>query len=48
MKEKAYAATRQLSKRQMTWLRAMDRRVFDPFDTKQMDLAQKQCLALLQ
>jgi hypothetical protein len=26
----------------------MDRRVFDPFDTKQMDLAQKQCLALLQ
>lgn len=47
MKEKAYAATRQLSKRQMTWLRAMDRRVFDPFDTKQMDLAQKQCLALL-
>ena len=48
MKEKAYAATRQLSKRQMTWLRAMDRRVFDPFDSKQMDLAQKQCLALLQ
>jgi len=48
MKEKAYAATRQLSKRQMTWLRAMDRRVFDPFDTKQMDLAQKQYLALLQ
>ena len=48
MKEKAYAATRQLSKRQMTWLRAMDRRVFDPFDIKQMDLAQKQCLALLQ
>ncbi len=48
MKEKAYAATRQLSKRQMTWLRAMDRRVFDPFDAKQMDLAQKQCLALLQ
>ena len=48
MKEKAYAATRQLSKRQMTWLRAMDRRVFDPFDTKQIDLAQKQCLALLQ
>ena len=48
MKEKAYAATRQLSKRQMTWLRAMDRRVFDPFDTKQMGLAQKQCLALLQ
>ena len=48
MKEKAYAATRQLSKRQMTWLRAMDRRVYDPFDTKQMDLAQKQCLALLQ
>jgi len=48
MNEKAYAATRQLSKRQMTWLRAMDRRVFDPFDTKQMDLAQKQCLALLQ
>ena len=47
MKQKAYAATRQLSKRQMTWLRAMDRQVFDPFDAEQMKLAQQQCLALL-
>jgi len=47
MKQKAYAATRQLSKRQMTWLRAMDRQVFDPFDAEQMKLAQKKCLALL-
>lgn len=48
MKQKAYAATRQLSKRQMTWLRAMNRQVFDPFDSEQMDLAQKKCLAVLQ
>lgn len=47
MKQKAYAATRQLSKRQMTWLRAMDRHVFDPFDSEQMTLAQKKCLAIL-
>jgi tRNA dimethylallyltransferase len=47
MKQKAYAATRQLSKRQMTWLRAMDRQVFDPFDSEQMKLAQKKCLAVL-
>jgi tRNA dimethylallyltransferase len=47
MKQKAYAATRQLSKRQMTWLRAMDRQVFDPFDAEQIKLAQKKCLALL-
>jgi tRNA dimethylallyltransferase len=47
MKQKAYAATRQLSKRQMTWLRAMNRQVFDPFDSEQMELAQKKCLALL-
>jgi len=47
MRQKAYAATRQLSKRQMTWLRAMDRQVFDPFDAEQIKLAQKKCLALL-
>jgi tRNA dimethylallyltransferase len=47
MKQKAYAATRQLSKSQMTWLRAMDRQVFDPFDAEQIKLAQKKCLALL-
>ena len=47
MRQKAYAATRQLSKRQMTWLRAMDRQVFDPFNAEQIKLAQKKCLALL-
>ncbi|HTU66732.1 MAG TPA: tRNA dimethylallyltransferase, partial [Steroidobacteraceae bacterium] len=33
--ERAQAATRQLAKRQMTWLRAMpDVRVFDPYDAQ--------------
>jgi len=44
-REKAIAATRQLAKRQLTWLRAMpSRRVFDPSNTQQMQDALQACI----
>lgn len=48
MKQKAYAATRQLSKRQITWLRAMQRDVFDPLNADELCAAQTKALAVLQ
>ena len=48
MKQKAYAATRQLSKRQVTWLRAMQRHVFDPFHLAELQAAKSMALAILQ
>jgi tRNA dimethylallyltransferase len=47
MKQKAYAATRQLSKRQMTWLRAMHRQIVDPFSPEQLESAKQKSLAIL-
>jgi len=47
MKQKAYAATRQLSKRQMTWLRAMNRQVIDAFNPKEIEIATQKCLSIL-
>jgi tRNA dimethylallyltransferase len=43
MREKGLAATRQLSKRQSTWLRAMDRTVFDPVQSKGFEEALAYC-----
>lgn len=48
MKQKAYAATRQLSKRQLTWLRAMKRQVFDPFNMEALQTAKATALSILQ
>lgn len=47
MKQKAYAATRQLSKRQMTWLRAMNRQAIDAFNPKEIEAATQKCLSIL-
>jgi tRNA dimethylallyltransferase len=45
MRYKALAATRQLGKRQLTWLRAIDgRHVFNPFDTSGLQAALQYCL----
>ena len=45
MRYKALAATRQLGKRQLTWLRAIDgRHVFNPFDTSGLPAALQYCL----
>jgi tRNA dimethylallyltransferase len=48
MKQKAYAATRQLSKRQVTWLRAMQRHAFDPFNPTELQAAKSMAVASLQ
>ncbi len=48
MKQKAYAATRQLSKRQMTWLRAMQRYTFDPLNQAELQAATSMAMATLQ
>jgi tRNA dimethylallyltransferase len=48
MKQKAYAATRQLSKRQVTWLRAMQRHAFDPFNSAELQAAKSMAMATLQ
>ena len=45
MRYKALAATRQLGKRQLTWLRAIDgRQVFNPFDASGLPAALQYCL----
>ena len=45
MRYKALAATRQLGKRQLTWLRAIDgRQVFNPFDPSGLPAALQYCL----
>lgn len=44
MRHKALAATRQLGKRQLTWLRAMDgRKTFDPFNPEELKAAFEYC-----
>jgi tRNA dimethylallyltransferase len=44
MRYKALAATRQLGKRQLTWLRAIvDRRTFDPFNPNELEAALEYC-----
>jgi len=44
MRYKALAATRQLGKRQLTWLRAIEgRQVFNPFDAKGLPAALQYC-----
>ena len=49
MRYKALAATRQLGKRQLTWLRAIaGREVFDSFDPKELEAALKYCQETLQ
>jgi len=48
MKQKAYAATRQLSKRQVTWLRAMQRHTFDPLNPAELQTAKSVAMATLQ
>jgi len=48
MRYKALAATRQLGKRQLTWLRAIEgRQVFNPFDASGHQAALKYCLQQL-
>jgi tRNA dimethylallyltransferase len=45
MRYKALAATRQLGKRQLTWLRAIDgRQAFNPFDASGLQAALQYCL----
>ena len=45
MRYKALAATRQLGKRQLTWLRAIEgRTVFNPFDASGFQAALQHCL----
>ena len=45
MRYKALAATRQLGKRQLTWLRAIDgRQVFNPLDASGLPAALQYCL----
>ena len=48
MKQKAYAATRQLSKRQVTWLRAMQRHTFDPLNPAELQAAKSMAMVTLQ
>ena len=44
MRYKALAATRQLGKRQLTWLRAIDgRKTFDPFNPEELKAALEYC-----
>lgn len=45
-KEQSIAATRQLAKRQLTWLRGIaDREIFDPLKPSDMDRCEQVCLA---
>lgn len=45
-KDQATAATRQLAKRQLTWLRGIaDREIFDPLNPSDMDRCEQVCLA---
>lgn len=49
MRYKALAATRQLGKRQLTWLRAINgRQTFDPFNPKELQAAFDYCKEVLQ
>ncbi|SNX27981.1 tRNA dimethylallyltransferase [Polynucleobacter meluiroseus] len=49
MRYKALAATRQLGKRQLTWLRAIaGRNIFDPFDPSELQAALEHCKLCLQ
>ena len=49
MRYKALAATRQLGKRQLTWLRAINgRKTFDPFNPKELQAAFDYCKEVLQ
>ena len=49
MRYKALAATRQLGKRQLTWLRAINgRQTFDPFNPKELQAALDYCKEVLQ
>ena len=44
MRYKALAATRQLGKRQLTWLRAIEgRKTFDPFNPEELKAALNYC-----
>jgi tRNA dimethylallyltransferase len=44
MRYKALAATRQLGKRQLTWLRAISgRKTFDPFNPEELKAALEYC-----
>jgi tRNA dimethylallyltransferase len=44
MRYKALAATRQLGKRQLTWLRAIaGRNTFDPFNSDELQAALEHC-----
>ncbi len=44
MRYKALAATRQLGKRQLTWLRAIEgRKIFDPFNSQELKAALDYC-----
>jgi tRNA dimethylallyltransferase len=46
MKDQSIAATRQLAKRQLTWLRGMSHReIFDPLLDSEMDRCEQVCLA---
>jgi len=46
LKDQSVAATRQLAKRQLTWLRGMhDREIFDPLLESEMDRCEQVCLA---
>lgn len=48
MRYKALAATRQLGKRQLTWLRAIEgRKIFDPFNPEELKAALDYCKSLL-
>ena len=48
MRYKALAATRQLGKRQLTWLRAIEgRKTFDPFDPEDLKAALEYCKSTL-
>ncbi|NCX56744.1 MAG: hypothetical protein EBW87_06055, partial [Burkholderiaceae bacterium] len=45
-KDQAIVATRQLAKRQLTWLRGIsDREVFDPLNEADMQRCEQVCLA---
>jgi tRNA dimethylallyltransferase len=44
MRSKALAATRQLGKRQLTWLRAIaGRKIYDPFNPNELNAALEYC-----
>jgi tRNA dimethylallyltransferase len=46
LKDQSIAATRQLAKRQLTWLRGIaERELFDPLSESDMDRCEQVCLA---